>query len=400
MSTEPRFRALILEVARDFQLRGQSHLGLRLHGDPQTYLIPLKPNQFTFEDHGSHAGVDCRVCATQRDRRFALFVLCSQGTNHGPIGSQCLFEHVFGARGRELARRLDEIAKDAVHSIEHAKRFAVSGHRVTYLEGLGLQWCLQNSLLQRAGLSAFRIREVLAWHKDNTHLPRGLYRILDEARPLVAAATQSQEGLSNHTREKLFDSALTSAATTGMENSRARDLQNRVLRLKARVEEGNNNFHSQKGYATEPLGADHLERLRTRLSFIVGHLSKAERKRVEDSLSYGHIPLQDVTILISLLRQAIEASSGQPFSWQEGKEVRSAAWPSARAYIPLPWAVQTERLISGGFSSEEVSGNAVKHQILLALDLYAADQLASGINTLLVHFEQPTSRTPQKLHLA
>ncbi|MFK7604398.1 hypothetical protein ACI3L1_19635 [Deinococcus sp. SM5_A1] len=246
----------------------------------------------------------------------------------------------------------------------------------------------------------FRIREVLAWHKDNTHLPRGLYRILDEARPLVAAATQSQEGLSNHTREKLFDSALTSAATTGMENSRARDLQNRVLRLKARVEEGNNNFHSQKGYATQPLGADHLERLRTHLSFIVGHLSKAERKRVEDSLSYGHIPLQDVTILISLLRQAIEASSGQPFSWQEGKEVRSAAWPGARAYIPLPWAVHTERLISGGFLSEEVSGNAVKHQILLALDLYAADQLASGINTLLVHFEQPTSRTPQKLHLA
>ncbi|MFK7602063.1 hypothetical protein ACI3L1_07600 [Deinococcus sp. SM5_A1] len=393
LSTEPRFRTLILEVARDLQAQGHSHLNLRLHGDPQTYLIPLRPNQFTFEDYGAHAGVDCRVCATQRDRRFGLFVLCSQGITHGPIGSRCLFEHVFGNRGRELARRLDEIAKDSVHNAEHAKRFAQAGHCVTYLEELGLQWCLQNSSLQRAGLSTFRIREVLEWHKANNHLPRALYRLLDEATPLVVAEMRSQKGPSSNTRAKSSDSSPISDSVAGMDSSRSRDLQNRALRLGARVEHGKGNFHSEKVFATEPIGADHLKRLRTHLAFIVDRLSKAECKRVRDSLSYGHVPVQDVPILVSLLAQAIEASTNQSSSWQEGKSVRRAAWPRARAYVPPAWAVYAENYLNGEPVPKKVSISALKHEILLALDLYAADELASGVNSPLVHWEKNTSRT-------
>lgn len=74
----------------------------------------LQASSFEFEDRGPDADIDCRICESARDRRFALFVRTDRGFL-GPIGSSCLFEKVLpcaNRRSQVLARRLDNIARE------------------------------------------------------------------------------------------------------------------------------------------------------------------------------------------------------------------------------------------------------------------------------------------------
>lgn len=76
----------------------------------------LQASSFEFEDRGSGAGINCRMCETVRDRRFALFVCTDEGTL-GPIGSTCLFEWILPSTAQEsqrLAKQLDSIAREVV----------------------------------------------------------------------------------------------------------------------------------------------------------------------------------------------------------------------------------------------------------------------------------------------
>ncbi|BDP44122.1 hypothetical protein DAETH_40910 (plasmid) [Deinococcus aetherius] len=152
LSTEPRFHTLMRVLMRELGYEGRV---LTFRRDGHTYTLPLSPEAYTFQDHGSGGHHDCVACRVDRPRRFALFVHTAQGVV-GPLGSTCLFERVLGLRSREaqrLSRVLEQIAREASHREAHAPLLRESGSHPLYLRALGFEWTRDARLLARAPLT-------------------------------------------------------------------------------------------------------------------------------------------------------------------------------------------------------------------------------------------------------
>lgn len=140
------------------------------------------------EDFGSHNAPKCKVCDTNRDRRYAFFIRCEDGVEHGPVGTGCVFRHVLGeSSGKKFSVKLQKITEDQGHLAEHARMIKESKDYVAYLERIGVGWIMDGVEYRRLKLTGAQFRELAVRRSGCLPIPKNLLAALLKHQVLSAS---------------------------------------------------------------------------------------------------------------------------------------------------------------------------------------------------------------------
>ncbi|WP_412028686.1 hypothetical protein [Deinococcus yunweiensis] len=158
LAGHPEFTALLAQVAHEVGIEQAVFTG-----DDGRHVFTLRAESFEVaRSRRATTALGCVACGTRKARQYAFFVRCDDGRVRGPVGSTCVFTHVFGleraraygARLNTLMRRLDAPAPDLGLQEDEAHDYA------DYLRRLSLEYLLDGQVRLRAGLTSIELKSI------------------------------------------------------------------------------------------------------------------------------------------------------------------------------------------------------------------------------------------------
>lgn len=348
LGTEPQFRWLITELSARFG--SDRILKLPFKRGNAEHTFKLHANHFSFEDHRDDRQIDCRVCETVRDRRFALYVTCTDGEVRGPIGSSCLFVHVLSrSESQDIARRLEQIARDTVHMEDHARLQEVHRSHPLYLRALDLEWCMNADALERAGLHAATRARLAQWHRTPlAPLPRTLYEALRAAHDRGSAVYNLQ----NRQAPKRPVAVSVELPVPGEQ--------------KAHVIPRNQKL--------EPLTPEHQALITEYWPMIRQKFTNNRRADLHANLLSGRIQIKEIPAMVDAIREAqAEIEPLEAFGERFPPHVLEPWWSRDEAVALY------DELDEGPLHTRLIGSRELRRTMRRSIDFAVSDALASGI---------------------